>query len=293
MTTNSPFANLPIPELTDPPNAPAAFQSLANALDPIVIPRFASASARDLKIPSPSDGQHAFLTDSHALTVYKADAGAWVPYSYALAPQSDKFANSGTWTKPTGARSVWVRVVGGGGGGGGAVGGVNPNVANGGSGGAGGYAESWYDANDLPATVAVTIGSAGSVTVGGAGGAGGASTFGALITANGGGGGGLGASTTGDQTAGQGTGGTATGGNLLNMQGENGMIGQIIGGKQTFYQRGGSSQLGSGGSASQSVAVNGDPASGAGAGGGNGIANTTSRAGGAGTKGLVIVTTYF
>lgn len=293
MTTNSPFANLPIPELTDPPNAPAAFQGLANALDPIVIPRFGSASARDLKIPAPSDGQHAYLTDSHALTVYKADVGAWVPYSYAMAPQTDKFTNSGTWTKPTGARSVWVRIVGGGGGGGGAVGGVSPNIANGGSGGAGGYAESWYDANDLPASVAITIGAAGSATVGGAGGTGGTTSFGALMTANGGAGGGVGSSTTGDQTASQGAGGTATGGNLLNIQGENGMIGSVMGGKQTFWQRGGSSPLGSGGSAAQSGAGNGDPASGFGAGGGNANANTTSRAGGAGSKGTVIVTTYF
>lgn len=293
MTTNSPIASLPIPELTDPPNAPAAFQSLATTLDPIVIPRFASASARNLKIPTPSDGQHAYLTDSHSLFVYRADSAAWVPYSYAMAPVSDKFVNSGTWTKPAGARSVWVRVVGGGGGGGGAVGAVSANVACGGSGGAGGYAESWYDANDLSATVAVTVGAAGGVTVGGAGGNGGTSSFGAFITCNGGTGGGLGTATTTDQTAGAGVGGAATGGNLLNVQGENGMVGAIMGGKTTFYQRGGSSQLGSGGAAAISASGNGDPASGAGAGGGNSIANTTSRSGGVGTKGLVIVTTYF
>lgn len=293
MTTNSPIAGLPIPEGTDPPNAPAAFLSLATTLDPIVIPRFASASARDLKIPAPSDGQHAYLTDSHALYVYQADTAAWVPYSYAKAPLTTKFANDGTWTKPAGARSVWVRIVGGGGGGGGAQGGTNPAIANGGSGGAGGYAESWYDAADLPASVAITVGAAGSVTVGGAGGAGGNTTFGGLMTANGGAGGGVGTSTTGDATAGAGVGGTATGGTLLNVQGEGGATGQVIGGKQTFYQKGGSSFFGSGGQAAVSAGANGDPANGSGAGGGNGIANTTSRSGGAGTKGLVVITTYF
>lgn len=293
MTTNSPIANLPIPELTDPPNGPAAFQALANALDPITIPRFASASARDLKIPSPSDGQHAYLTDSHSLTVYKADLGAWTPYSFGRSPQLDKFTATGTWTKPDGARSVWVRIVGGGGAGGGANGAVAPNVACGGSGGAGGYSESWYDANDLPATVAVTIGNNGSGSTGGTGGSGTATTFGAFMTANGGSGGGPGTATQTTATAAAGVGGTATGGNLVNAQGQNGSVGQIVGGAFTYYQKGAASPFGSGGAAATSSSGNGDAASGFGSGGGNSIANTTSRAGGAGAKGIAIIVTFF
>ncbi|WP_443190010.1 glycine-rich domain-containing protein [Micromonospora sp. CB01531] len=291
MATNSPIANLPRPELTDTPNAPAAFLSLTNALDSLVIPRFSSASARDLAIPAPVDGQHAFLTDSHALFVFKADLGQWTPYSYARAPQTSLFSADGTWLKPAGARSVWVRVQGSGGGGGGAVGGGGNAV--GGSGGAGGYAESWYDAAALPPTVIITVGNAGTGTVGGSGGTGGQATFGGLITCAGGGGGGLGPNTAVDQTASAGSGGTATGGNIINVQGENGMVGQVIGGKSTFYARGGGSPFGSGGAAAVSNSVNGDPASGAGAGGGNAMAGGTSRAGGAGSKGVVIVTTFF
>lgn len=294
MATNSPIASLPIPSLTDPPNAPTAFQGLANALDPIVIPRFNSAAARDVKIPAPTDGQHAFLTDSHALVVYKADRAAWVPYSYALSPQVDVYSTVGStiWTKPTGARSVWVRVLGGGGGGGGAVGGTG--TACGGSGGAGGYAESWYDASVLAASVSVAVGQGGSVTAGGAGNTGGASSFGALMTANGGGGGQAGPNATGASSANPGPGGTASGGNIVSAQGEFGATGRVSATQEhSFFQRGASSPFGSGGAAALSVSGNGDAASGFGAGGGNAIASTTSRSGGVGSKGLVIVVTFF
>lgn len=290
MADLSAIAKLPRPGLEDPPNGPAAFVNLTNALDTQVIPRFSSTAARDLAIPSPTDGQHAYLTVSHTLTVYKGDLGEWVPYSYARPPKVDRFINTGTWTKPAGARSVWVRIVGGGGAGGGGVGGSG-TIANAGSGAAGGYAESWYDTGTLPDTVSVTVGAAGVATTGGNGGNGGNTTFGALMTANGGGGGGVGGAGT--TTASAGLGGSATGGNLVNVDGENGATGQIISGTQTFYQRGASSLFGSGGAASVTTGTSGNSASGFGAGGGNGTAGSISRAGGAGTKGLAIVVTFF
>lgn len=292
MATSSPFANLPRPSLSDPPNAEAAFVNLTNALDPIVIPKFTSGPARDLKIPSPTDGQHAFLTDSHTLYVYKADLGEWVPYSYARLPEVVRFDANSNWTKPAGARTVWVRVQGGGGAGGGAVGGSG-TIACGGSGGAGGFSESWYNADDLTSSVSITIGAGGSGTVGGNGGNGGVSQFGSYMTANGGTGGQVGAATTGTNSAGAGVGGTASGGNQTNFQGENGNIGQVLNGSATFFQRGGSSALGSGGAAAVTTSGNGDPARGWGSGGGNALANTTSRAGGAGSQGTIIVITFF
>lgn len=81
MATNSVIANLPRPELTDIPNAPTAFNDLTDALDLITIPRFSSASARDLVITAPTDGQHAYLTDSHTLTRYNSGVAAWITYS--------------------------------------------------------------------------------------------------------------------------------------------------------------------------------------------------------------------
>lgn len=81
MATLSAIAKLPRPELTDPPNAISAFVNLTNTLDKIVIPLYASAPARDVDIPSPTPGQHAFLNDSDSLTVYSDSAGRWLTYT--------------------------------------------------------------------------------------------------------------------------------------------------------------------------------------------------------------------
>lgn len=81
MTTYSSYAQLPRPDLSDPPNAPSAFTSLTDTLDRVVIPKFSSASARTLAIPSPTSGQHAWLTDSNTLTVYNATVGDWVTFA--------------------------------------------------------------------------------------------------------------------------------------------------------------------------------------------------------------------
>lgn len=110
------------------------------------------------------------------------------------------FTASGTWTKPTGAQSVDVTIIGGGGGGGS---GANNNTAGfggGSGGGGGGYSRSSYPASVLSATHTITIGTGGSGgvsvnTVGGPGNGGNAgndSTFGTKLLAGGGGGGGRG-----------------------------------------------------------------------------------------------------
>lgn len=80
MATVSAIASLPRPDLADPPNGPSAFNSLTDALDKTIIPRFGSAAARDAKITSPSGGQHAWLTDSNTLTAYSTAQGDWVSY---------------------------------------------------------------------------------------------------------------------------------------------------------------------------------------------------------------------
>jgi hypothetical protein len=82
---------------------------------------------------------------------------------YALAANAtpstevQTFTASGTWTKPVGAKSVYVQVFGGGGGGGGGI--------PGGGGGGGGAVQSQYlNAAGLPASVTVTVGAGGQGT---------------------------------------------------------------------------------------------------------------------------------
>jgi hypothetical protein len=56
-----------------------AFENMAAALDPMVIPRFASASARDTAFPSPADGDRCYRTDIHAHQCYRnLGASRWV-----------------------------------------------------------------------------------------------------------------------------------------------------------------------------------------------------------------------
>ena len=218
--------------------------------------------------------------------------GVWVSRSYATPIVNVQTIQvTGNYTKPAGAKSIWARGVGGGGAGGGSVGGAN--VACGGSGAAGGYCETMIDASTVGATIAVTIGTGGTSVVGGAGIAGGNTTFGSHFTASGGGGGTAGVNAAGGSTALAGVGGAASGANILNRSGDHGVLGRTIGLDQTFMQIGASSQFGAGGQTALSTGSNGAAATGFGAGGGNAIAGATSRAGGNGTPGLVIVTTYF
>lgn len=105
------------------------------------------------------------------------------------------FNTNGTWTKPTGAKSVLVTLFGAGGGGGGGEGDDNGNSEPGSGGGGGAMREEFFQADDLDGTVAITIGTGG---VGGdsiendngeGGGNGGDTTFGTFLTGYGGGGG--------------------------------------------------------------------------------------------------------
>jgi hypothetical protein len=209
------------------------------------------------------------------------------------------FTANGTWTKPTDAKSVWVRMVGGGGAGGGAVTGAAGANAEGSGGGAGEYGEGWFDASTLAATVAVTIGAGGTGVSAGTGNSGGTTSFGAGFTALGGSGGAARATSTSTFFAGGGTnGGTGGVGGTLHVPGGGG--GMCMGGGALGVSgKGGDSLFGAGGTSirtqSQPATIAGNTAVGFGAGGGGAITAGTgaSVAGGAGTGGYCIVVTFF
>lgn len=146
----------------------------------------------------------------------------WALYSL---PDVQSFSADGTWTKPTGATICYVWMIGAGGGGGAGRRGAAGSARTGGGGGGGGAcSEAWIPAASLGATIAVTVGTAGSGaaaqntndTNGANGTAGGDSIFGGIRASGGAGGTGGGAGGAGGGGAGGSTYGTrngATGGN--------------------------------------------------------------------------------
>jgi hypothetical protein len=56
----------------------SALKNLALALDGLVIPRFASQTARNTAFPSPADGDRCYRTDLHAHQTYRAVVARWV-----------------------------------------------------------------------------------------------------------------------------------------------------------------------------------------------------------------------
>lgn len=206
-------------------------------------------------------------------------------------------AGSGTYTLPTGCRAIRVRVQGAGGGGGGAgAAGGSGRASVAGGGGYGGFVESFI--SSPAASYSYTVGAAGT---GGAAGVnvgvdGGDSTFsdgGSLSITAGGGAGGAGSGSTASNTQNLGgLGGTATGGDL-NIPGDPGECGLIVGGDISNLGRGASGPLGSPGR--QTLSADGGDASGYGAagGGGSGQDNNTARAGGDGVGGLITIEEYY
>jgi hypothetical protein len=215
-------------------------------------------------------------------------------------PTMQVFTNSGTYTKPPGARSVRVRCVGGGGAGGGAAATSSSSQASvGGGGGGGGYAESLLAASGLAASVAVTVGNGGTGVAGDVGNNGQASSFGSLVVA----GGGLGGPLRGSHAftdwlaASGGRGGAGTTGQIL-VRGGPGGIGFVTE-DVAVPGSGGNSALGGGypsvTTSNADVVDNGDPGDLYGGGGSGGVNKQThsARVGGAGGKGVVIVETFY
>ena len=107
----------------------------------------------------------------------------------------DRFTSSGTYVKPSWARTIIVECIGGGGGGAGGEGAAAASIRSpGGGGGGGARVRHVFAASDVGATETVTIGAGDGGGAGGSSGngtnsgAGGDTTFGSLLTAFGGGG---------------------------------------------------------------------------------------------------------
>lgn len=203
------------------------------------------------------------------------------------------FTASGTWSRPTGVKSVVVEVLGAGGGGGGSNSGTL-SFFSGSGGGAGGYARKWIDVTNI-ATSTITIGAAGSGGSAGSnnGSAGTASSWvdGSNTVTGGGGSPGLGSSR--DFQPG-GTGGSASGGDF-NVVGNGGGWSWVNTSTFTVSGSGGGSVFGGGApgtvfdgaGTNQAAGVAGG--FGAGGSGATTTRSTTNEPGGNGGGGLILV----
>lgn len=223
-------------------------------------------------------------------------AGAWIVIALNKAPTRQRFTSgSGTYTTPTGARWLRLRMVGGGGAGGGckATSASQHSVGSGGAGG--GYVEHWIASPS--SSYSYAVGAAGAAGAAGAdGGNGGDTTF-STYAANGGTGGYSGNATTSLDALVGGVGGTTTGSPDIGRSGEIGGTGMaFINSAVILPGHGGSSPFGGGGRwgtpAASGAGVAAQGAGSGGSGAGN-LQSQSARAGGAGTAGLIIVEEFY
>ena len=73
---STPRTSTPYPAGSDAPLGPAQMQALAENLEKYGIPRFASSAARDAAIPSPTEGDFCYRTDTDRLEMYTG--AAWI-----------------------------------------------------------------------------------------------------------------------------------------------------------------------------------------------------------------------
>ena len=221
--------------------------------------------------------------------------GASTNPSYkALSVKNQVFTSTGTYTPTSGMVYCIIQCLGGGGGGGGAAATGVSTTSSGGGGGSGEYAQGVFSAATIGSSQSVTIGGAGAANSGTTGGNGGTTSVGSTLISAAGGTGGTTAAASANTSQSGGLGGTGGSGGDFRTPGQNGGGGFTIAAPGVVLgSMGGSSQFGAGGGA---VASSSSGTAGLGyGGGGGGGANYVSQsavAGGAGTKGVVIVTEY-
>jgi len=209
-----------------------------------------------------------------------------------------KITSSGNWVKPDGAQFVLVEQWSGAGSGGGAAQPGAGKTSLGGGGQAGSYTRKWFAASALTDTVAVTIGAAGVGVSGANGGDGGDTTFGAYLTTPGGKGGIYRVASASTYQAMGGAGTTPGTDGDVDTVGAPGSTGCSTTTALGYGGNGASSVVGAGGLGRSCVSDNqslaGVAGTGYAAGGGGAFCSGTGAAvaGGNGTKGLCIVTTF-
>lgn len=233
------------------------------------------------------------LTTGNSLLAATNSAGTLAMRAFSVNDQV--FTSTGTYTPTTGMLYCTIQCLGGGGGGGGAQATAGATGSCGGGGGSGEYAAGQFSAATVGASQAVTIGAAGAANSGAGGGAGGNTSVGALISANGGAGGATGAASAIVWATG-GSGGSGGAGGNYRANGNSGTSGfasvpQVIlyGGNGAGSQLGGMVVSTAGGVNVTGVA--GGAFGGGGSGGYNYITESAT-SGGAGAKGVVIITEY-
>lgn len=197
---------------------------------------------------------------------------------------------SGVYTPTIGTKSIIVEAIGGGGAGGGSAATTSGQQASGSGGGSGAYVMATFTTGFAGANY--IIGSGGTGTTANNGGNGSATTF-LTINAGGGSGGPVGVASVSSVISGS-FGGTASGGDI-NAAGPNGNSGIVYTSAVSVGGFGGSSKIYPGnGGAARASAGDGFPATGYGCGGGgaNSGSSGTTRAGGNGTQGLIIIWEY-
>lgn len=196
------------------------------------------------------------------------------------------------YTPAAGATCAFFEAWGAGGGGGGCSAAAN-SAAAGGGGGAGGYSKKFVAT--LASSYSIGIGASGAsgAANAGTGGTGGSTLISTVLSVPGGVGGvGMAAVVVPTGAAG-GAGGAAGGGGDFNYAGNPGEAGLALSGTSCMGGDGGVTALGGAGKGSAGDAVGGDAGANSGAGGGGASSNAaTSRTGGAGGTGVVIVSLY-
>lgn len=228
-----------------------------------------------------------------SITLRSNGSNAWSVERRVPAVRRIFYTGNATYTTSTGVKALFVEGVAGGGGGGGAVAAAS-NAAVGAGGGGGGYANILIT---NPATsYSVVIGAGGAGGVGNASGAtGGVTTFGGVLQADpGSGGASLASGTASAFTFGfGGAGGGATSGDWWS-QGSDGGVGIRLSGTVAASGSGGKGAVFGGDIAGLISEGNGLLGARYGSGGSGAVSfSTTSRTGGAGMQGILIITEYY
>jgi len=251
--------------------------------------------AKTINLGSPTSG-YVLTSDGSGNGTWQANPGSTGFASVNI----QVISSTGTYTPTSNMVYCIAECIGGGGAGGGAPTTSGSQYSAGGGGGAGEYARGVFSASSIGASQSVTIGAAGAGASATTGGNGGTTSLGILLTAAGGSGGPVTAATGGGGGASclGGAGGTGGSGGTLRSPGSAGGTGLVsISGLVLFSGAGASSQYGSGGLAPASNGIAtaaGNAATGYGSGGSGALANISSanQTGGAGTKGVVVITEF-